>query len=102
MKAILTRGAKRDMVLAAADIAENSPRSAERFVEAVEDAAARIGRHPEIGNERRDLIDPPLRIWPLTRYGFLVLYDSGRRPPHILRIPHGARDLPELLSDYRA
>ncbi len=102
MKAVLTPGAQRDMVLAATDIAQNSPRSAELFVQAIEDAASRIGRHPEIGTQRPDLADPPLRIWLLTRYGFLVLYDSGRRPPQILRILHGAQDLPDLLGEYRA
>jgi len=28
-----------------------------------------------------------------------VVYDAGTRPPTIVRVVHGARDLPEVLRD---
>jgi len=33
----------------------------------------------------------------LTGFPYVIVYDAGRRPPAIVRILHGARDLPEIL-----
>jgi toxin ParE1/3/4 len=35
----------------------------------------------------------------MTGYPDLLIYDAVQRPPLVMRILHGARDLPEALSD---
>ena len=64
----------------------------EKFLEAFEALAA----SPDIGTRKPYLTDDPIRWWPVFR--FLVVYDSQRSPIDILRVIHGARDLPRLLS----
>ena len=101
MKAALSRTATRDFLAVVDSITNESRRAAGKFTDEVEDALVRIGRHPQIGAERRELADPPVRCWTLQRYRYLMIYDAAMSPPSILRILHGLRDLPELLSDLR-
>jgi toxin ParE1/3/4 len=58
-----------------------------------------IGRFPKMGHERLDLADPPVRFYALRGFPYVVVYDADTRPPRILRVLHGARDLPQALSD---
>jgi toxin ParE1/3/4 len=62
-------------------------------------AAKLIGEHPEIGRMRPEIARQPFRVMPLIGYPYVVVYEANRRPPLIARIVHGARDLPEVLSD---
>jgi len=101
MKAALSSTAAREFLAIVESIAAESRRAASRFTDAVEDALIRIGRHPLIGAERRELADPPVRFWTLQQHPYVLIYDAALRPPSILRILHGARDLPDLLSDLR-
>ena len=102
MKAALSRTATRDFLAVVDSIISESRRAAGKFTDEVEDALIRIGRHPQIGSERRELADPPVRFWTLRRYPYLMINDAAVSPPSILRILHGARDLPELLNDLRS
>ena len=54
-----------------------------------------------LGTARPDLADEPLRFGFVRGFPYLALFDPTPSPPVILRILHGARDLPELLRDYR-
>jgi len=47
------------------------------------------------------LADEPLRFGVVRGFPYLALFDPTTNPPVILRVLHGARDLPELLRDYR-
>ena len=67
--------------------------------DAVEHAAERIGEHPAIGVLRPELADEPHRFLTLAGFPYLIVYNAVRRPPLIVRILHGARDLPEVLKD---
>ena len=67
--------------------------------QAVIDAATRIGDHPRIGTVRAELADDPIRFLPMTGFPYVIVYDSAMKPPLILRVLHGARDLPELMRD---
>jgi toxin ParE1/3/4 len=69
---------------------------------AVIEAAKLVGEQPEIGTERPEVVDPPLRVWPLHRFNYVIVYDPVSRPIQILRIVHGARDLPQILHNLRA
>ncbi len=61
-----------------------------------------IGRHRDIGAFKRELADPPVRFWVLQRFHYLLVYDASASPPVVLRVLHGARDLPNLLSGLRS
>lgn len=102
MKAVPTEAAIRDMTLVVATLADESLRAARGFKAAMNEAAINLGRYPEMGSERLDLADPPVRFWPVPRYRYVIVYDAGATPPRILRVLHGARDLPDLLSGLRA
>jgi toxin ParE1/3/4 len=58
-----------------------------------------IGEHPEVGMERPDIVRHPYRIAVVRGFPYLVVYDPTTRPPSIVRIVHGARDLPDVLRD---
>ena len=55
-----------------------------------------LGEHPEIGHRREDLTDLPVKFWPV--YSYLIVYDAETRPVEIVRVLHGARDVPRLLE----
>ena len=101
MKATLSSTAIREL-LAAGDLISAESRGAARgFSRTVSEALSMIGQHPEIGALRQELADPPVRFWTLHRYHYLLVYDPSVSPPQVLRILHGARDLPDLLSNLR-
>ena len=89
--------ARRDLLAAVRWIAKDNPAAARALRDAIGHAADQIGAHPGIGVSRPDLADEPYRFVVLTGFPYLIVYNATRRPPMILRILHGARDLPELL-----
>jgi plasmid stabilization system protein ParE len=95
--ATLTAGARRDMRNAAYAIAQDNISAARRFPRAVAVAARQIGDFPDIGVERLDLASPPYRFFAIPGFSYLAVYNSAPRPPSILRILHGARDLQDVL-----
>jgi toxin ParE1/3/4 len=97
--AALAPRARRDLTAAMRWIAADNPAAARAFRDAVARAAERIGEHPQHGMLRPDLADEPYRFLVLTGFPYLIVYNAARRPPLILRILHGARDLPEVLRD---
>jgi toxin ParE1/3/4 len=66
---------------------------------ALTDAARLIGAYPGIGRPQPTLVGERYRIWSLANFPYLLIYDPVRRPPQVLRIVHGARDLPPLLAE---
>ena len=99
--AVLTRAARTELRSAARFIAQNNPDAADAMVLAVKDAAELIGSHPLIGAERLAYAPAPYRFLPLRRFPYVLVYDSGQTPPRVLRVVHGARDLPGLLGVLR-
>jgi toxin ParE1/3/4 len=91
--------ARRDLLAAARWIAKDNPAAARALRHAVAVAAERIGRHPESGKTRPEIAPPAYRFVPLTGFPYIIVYNANRRPPLILRVLHGARDLPEVLAD---
>lgn len=66
-------------------------------------AAQRIARHPEHGVVRRDLAPPTIRFVPLPRYRYVLVYETrAAGVPVILRVLHGAMDLPDALTALRS
>jgi toxin ParE1/3/4 len=97
--AVFSPRARRDLLAAAQWIAQDSPDAARGLRDAVAAAAENIGAHPQMGVLRPDLTEEPYRFLALTGYSYVIVYNADRKPPLILRVLHGARDLPELLRD---
>jgi toxin ParE1/3/4 len=99
--ALLSRRARHDVLSAARWIADDNPTAARAFRQAVERVATLIAEHPRIGHTRPELAAVVYRFLSLTGFPYIVVYNAERHPPLILRVLHGARDLPELLQDLR-
>jgi toxin ParE1/3/4 len=85
-------------------IAEDNPKAAEAFLNAVEEAVAILSTTPAIGSLRYFYHSElqGLRLWPLKKFEkYLMFYrlKEEERVIEIVRIVHGARDLPTLFSD---
>lgn len=82
-------------------LSESAEQAAFGFIDALEQAYTRIGRHPATGSPRyaHELNLPGLRFWPLARYPHLVFYVE--RPQHIdvWRVLHGQRDIPAWMQE---
>jgi toxin ParE1/3/4 len=91
--------AGRDLLSASDRIAEENVEAAQALRDAVDRAAQRIGDHPHIGVVRSELAPEPYRFLFLTRFLYVMVYNASWVPPIVVRVLHGARDLPELLKD---
>jgi len=60
------------------------------------EAFARIGSHPHIGHVRDDLIDDTLRV--MSGFSYLIIDRPDTSPVQIIRVIHGARDLPKAFE----
>ena len=93
---LLTTPAKRDLTEINLYIMEQSSPAISRAVIAKILATIKnIGANPDIGHQREDLTNRPLKF--LTVYQYQVVYDPTTRPVQIIRILHGNRNLPNLL-----
>lgn len=97
--ATLSPAAEQDLLQAIRWITKDNPAAARALRNAVERAAMTIGEHRHIGRMRLELIGPPYRSMPLIGFPYVIIYNAERIPPRIMRILHGARDLPEILHD---
>jgi plasmid stabilization system protein ParE len=79
-------------------IALDSVEAAGRVESAIFQACELLGRAPMLGHSRRELTKLPLRFWPVRGYSnYLIVYDPSPQPIRVVRIIHGARNLPEIL-----
>lgn len=100
-RAVLTPRARNDLLEAVRWIAKENKIAARGLRDAVRAAAEQVGRHAEIGSLRPGLASEPIRFLPLTGYPHVLVYDPRNGSLIILRLLHGARDLPDLLSAHR-
>ena len=71
--------------------------AAEELRNELDDAARRLGRHPQLGSSRPHL-PATYRFWSLPRFGYVLVYDPATDPVQILRFVHARRDLPRVLG----
>lgn len=80
-------------------IAQDSREAADRVEEAVFRACDLLAHSPFSGRVRTDLTSFPVRFWVVYPYSnYLIVYDPKRKPLQVLRILHGARDIPSVLK----
>ncbi len=75
-------------------IAEDSIKAARKVRISLFDACKHLAENPNIGHSRNDLTGHPVLFWPVGSY--LIIYDSRTKPISIVRVLHGARDVPSL------
>ncbi len=75
-------------------IAADSVEAARKVRLALFDACRRLAENPHIGHTRKDLTEQPVLFWPVGSY--LIIYDPQTKPLSVVRVVHGARDVPSL------
>ena len=96
-RAVLSPAAERDILSIIEWIAAENPVAARGFRVALGRLASTIGDHPLTGALKPHLASPPIRFVPIRGYPYVVVYTPDRSPPLIVRVLHGARDLPDAL-----
>ena len=99
-RADLSPAAERDILKIVEWIAVANPVAARGFRVALDNVATTIGEHPRIGALKVHLASAPIRFLPIRGFPYVVVYTPDRDPPLILRVLHGARDLPEVLGGF--
>jgi toxin ParE1/3/4 len=102
MQPIYSTRALLDMDSIAEHIQQNSPRSALRFLEAVEATAERLLTFPEFGAlfETSEPALLELRVCLVTGFKkYLLFYRIRSDGIHVERVVHGARDLANILKE---
>lgn len=71
------------------------------LVDALEKAYAHLGRHAQTGSPRyaHELNLPGLRVWPVSRYPYLVFYIEREDHIDVWRVLNSQRDIPAWLRD---
>ena len=88
----LTDLAKSDITGIINFIRPRSPQAARQVRDELREAMRRLADFPGIGHLRADVTDEPLRFWAVHSY--LIVYRPETRPLQVIRVLHGARDLP--------
>jgi toxin ParE1/3/4 len=103
LKIIRAEEAIRDMADIHLFIAVENPAAAERFLAALKLSFRTLAQWPEIGpryqSNRAWLAG--MRFWPVRRFAnYLIFYrvTAAPRRLHIVRVLHGARDIPKVLE----
>ena len=97
-RADLSPAAERDIIAIVQWIAAENPVAARGSRVALDNLATTIGEHPRLGALKAQLASPPIRFLPIRGFPYVVVYTPERDPPLILRVLHGARDIPEVLQ----
>jgi plasmid stabilization system protein ParE len=80
-------------------VARRNPDAAVGLREAIAEAARLLGARPFAGRAAPDLVGPHYRIWSLSTFPYILVYDPRPARPQILRFAHTARDLGPLMAD---
>ena len=97
-EACFTPAAARDVCAAIAGISAESPATARALRNGIKTAGRRIGTDLDSGLLNPSLADAPIRFLALTGFAYVLVYDAQASPALILRMLHGASDLPELFG----
>ena len=98
---VLSKRARRDIDEAWRHyLTEAHPKVAEGLIDELQSAFALLGRQPGIGSSRyaHELNIPSLRSWPIKRYPYLLFYFEHEETIDLIRVLHGARDIPSTLA----
>jgi toxin ParE1/3/4 len=93
-----TPRARKDLFEIWTYITQDNPEAANRVGRAIILACELVSNSPFAGKVREDLAPLPIRFWLVQPYvSYCVVYDPDTKPLQIVRIIHGARNLPPVL-----
>jgi toxin ParE1/3/4 len=85
----------RDLDKYANHITKDDPDAGRRLIDAAEQACAALALHPEMGHEEAFRKRAGIRSWRVKGFeNYLIFYQITSDTVDILRLIHGARDLP--------
>ena len=102
VRILRTERALRDLDEQGTFIQQDSPQAAIRFLEAADAAFALLARTPHLGSLYQ-LPGPKftgMRLWTIKGFEhYVVFYRPIERGVEIVRVLHGARDIPAILDE---
>jgi plasmid stabilization system protein ParE len=79
-------------------LAENAPFAiADKVSKDIESAVREIAKSPNRGHKRPDLTDRQVLFFLVHSY--LIIYRPNKKPLHVLRVAHAARDISGMLEE---
>lgn len=80
------------------ELSRENPDAADRFCDAIERALTLLSAHPEIGTKAGFRHAPTVRKWIVQPFrNYLLFYEPRPDEVVLIRLLHGARDLPSLI-----
>jgi toxin ParE1/3/4 len=92
----ITASARADLKAIHAYIARDDPRAARRVIERLRAVARLLANNPGMGRDRGQDMRPGLFSFPVDRH--VLIYQPQPNGIVLLRVVHGARDLPALFD----
>jgi antitoxin ParD1/3/4 len=97
---LLTPQAEDDLFSVWSYIAQDNIEAADRVEAQIYSACSFLASSPQAGHVRHDLTARPVRFWTVPRFpNYVVVYDPASSPLRIIRILHGALNIPHHLAE---
>jgi plasmid stabilization system protein ParE len=97
---LLTPQAEDDLFAVWSFIAQDSIEAADRVETQIYAACGFLASAPQAGHVRHDLTARQVRFWTVPRFpNYVIVYDPASSPIRIIRILHGALDIPRRLTE---
>ena len=93
---LLTDAAKSDIRQIIDYLRPRSPQAAKQVRQDLMATFQKLAEFPYIGHRRDDIPREDLRFWSV--YSYLVVYRPDRKPLEIIRVLHGALDIPRFFK----
>lgn len=94
-KYFLSAYAEQDIDEVITYLANENPKAANDFVDALYDAFNKLAENPILGHVRDDLTNHPVRFWTF-KWHYFVIYNPIK-PIEILRVVSGYRDITNMI-----
>lgn len=88
--------AEQDLYDIWATIALDNRTAADKVLRKIREAVRRLAEHPGIGHRREDFGNEAPRVW--TVYSYLIVYRPDTNPLQVVRIVHGAQEMPAAMN----
>lgn len=96
--ATLSASARRDVADIVAWLERDSRKATLEFQTLLRTVLRQLGDYPETGSARPELAAEPYRFRAMHGFPYVIVYNSRRQPPVVMRVLHGSQNLPEILS----
>ena len=91
----LSQAARADLEDIWVYIAQDNIEAADKLIKLLASQFSRLASNPEIGRSRKEL---SARLRSFSTGNYVIFYQAGKDEIEVVRVLHGARDLPSLFS----